>query len=154
MKNKPSVPGYAGKRRTPLQAIAAFCRECFGGPAGACASADCPFHPYRQGTFPDGASRNVVAVVRRYCEGCAAADAPGGCTAGGVSPGLEPCPCWPFRLGRNPYVGAGRQESPRQQAPQQLGLADAQAAPIPGSAHGPGDAADRRRGLSHRKDAP
>ncbi len=122
MKIKPSVPGYAGKRRTPLQSMATFCRQCFGGPAGECPSRDCIFWPYRTGTISEGASRNLVQVIRQYCQGCLAMENPAGCAAGGDYLGNPACPCWPYRLGRNPYHGDVQREKLRQHAQRQLEL--------------------------------
>ncbi len=127
MKRKPSVPGFTGKRRTPLQAIATFCRECNGGPAKDCKTTDCIFHPYRQGTIPEGASRQLVKVIRQYCQGCLPMESPAGCTACVEYRGLAPCPCWPFRLGRNPYVGPEQREKLRRQALEQYQLAGGEA---------------------------
>lgn len=123
MRNKPSIPGYSGPRLTPLRAIATFCRECFGGPAKDCAATDCIFHPYRQGTIPEGASRQLVRVIKRYCEGCLPGESPAGCSACVEYRGLAPCPCWPYRLGRNPYLGPEVREMRRRRAVEQLQFA-------------------------------
>jgi len=128
MKKQPTVPGFTGKRRTPLQSIATFCRECFGGPAVDCAAMDCIFHPYRQGTIPEGASRQLVKVIKRYCaEQCLPQESPAGCTACAEYSGLAPCACWPYRMGRNPYIGDEQRSKLRQHAREQYQLAGGEA---------------------------
>lgn len=127
MRNKPSVPGYAGPHLTPLKAIAAFCRQCFGGQAKDCASTGCPFWPYRQGTIPEGASRQMVRIIKSYCAGCLPAENPKDCSACVEYRGLAPCPCWPYRLGRNPYIGPEVREMRRRRAVEQYQLAGGEA---------------------------
>ncbi len=101
------LPGFEGKRRTPLLAIRAFCVECMGGSAqlvAECAASTCPFHGQRMGTIDPGASRRLLKVIKSYCAGqCQSQEDPAGCSAGKGYLGLAPCPCWPYRLGRNPY---------------------------------------------------
>lgn len=127
MKCNRSVPGFEGKRLTPLRTIATFCRECFGGPAKDCAATDCIFHPYRQGTIPEGASRQLVRVIKRYCEGCLPKESPASCTACVEYRGLAPCACWPYRMGRNPYIGDEQRSKLRQHAREQYQLAGGEA---------------------------
>ncbi|MEF3696435.1 helix-turn-helix transcriptional regulator [Desulfolutivibrio sp.] len=117
---------------SPLRVIATFCRECFVGPAKACTAKSCVFWPYRRGTIPDGSSRELVKVIKEYCAGCLPEENPSGCSAGGEYRGLPPCPCWPFRMGRNPYIGPEVQEKRRQHALGQLNLLGSQALFAPG----------------------
>lgn len=128
MKKQPTVPGFTGPRLTPLRAIAAFCRECFGGPAVDCASVECPFFKYRTGTIEDGASRQLVRVIKRYCaEQCLPQESPAGCTACVEYRGLASCACWPYRMGRNPYIGDEQRSKLRQHAREQYQLAGGEA---------------------------
>ncbi len=127
MKKQPSIPGFTGKRLTPLRAIATFCRECFGGPAKDCTSVDCPFHPYRTGIIPGGASRQIVKVVKSYCAGCLPRENPSGCSACVEYRGMAPCACWPFRNGKNPYYGPEQREKLRRHAQDRLTLLGSQA---------------------------
>ena len=98
---------FQGKRRSPLVAIRAYCVWCCGGSSpevAACPSGTCPFHPYRLGSIPPGASRSLVRVIKAKCADCRPEGAKD-CDAYMAHGIHEPCPCWPFRLGRNPNVG-------------------------------------------------
>jgi len=99
------LPGFEGKRRTPLLAIRAFCLACMGGSAplvAECAASTCPFHGQRMGTIEPGADRRLVRVIKSYCGQCLSAEDQAACTAGKGYLDLSPCPCWPYRTGRNP----------------------------------------------------
>lgn len=114
--NPSPLPGFEGKRRTPLLAIRAFCLACMGGSAqlvAECASTTCPFHGQRTGTIEPGASRRLLKVIKAYCAGqCLSQGDPVGCMAGRGYLDLSPCPCWPYRMGRNPAkAGLGRVEN-------------------------------------------
>jgi hypothetical protein len=139
MQNRPAVPGFDGVRQTPHQAVAAFCRECFGGPAGACASSACLFWAYRLGNAADGPAGRLVAVIRRYCEGCLAPEDPAGCTAGRADRMCTPCPCWPYRMGRNPYQGGVRRPASPRTPVRQLELTAGQVRPASGGEADPED---------------
>jgi len=127
MNKQPSIPGFAGPRLTPLRAIATYCRECFGGLASDCTPTDCIFWLYRTGTIPEGASRQLVRIIKSYCAGCLPGENPAGCSACIEYRGLAPCACWPFRMGRNPYYGDEQREKLRQHALRQLELTGSQA---------------------------
>ena len=131
MTKKPVVPGFEGKRRTALESIRRFCLACMGGSAplvAECASPACAFHGHRMGVIEQGADRRLVRVIAGYCrEQCQPGEDPAACTAGKVFMDLEPCPCWPFRTGRNPYISAEQREKQRQRAQEQYNLAGGEA---------------------------
>ena len=131
MTKKPVVPGFDGKRRTALESIRRFCLACMGGSAplvAECASPACAFHGHRMGVIEQGADRRLVRVIAGYCrEQCQPGEDPAACTAGKVFMDLEPCPCWPFRTGRNPYISAEQREKQRQRAQEQYNLAGGEA---------------------------
>ena len=131
MTKKPVVPGFDGKRRTALESIRRFCLACMGGSAplvAECASPACAFHGHRMGVIEQGADRRLVRVIAGYCrEQCQPGEDPAACTAGKVFMELEPCPCWPFRTGRNPYISAEQRERQRQRAQEQYHLAGGEA---------------------------
>jgi hypothetical protein len=105
---------YQGKRLSPLKAIRSFCRWCCGGSAPEvplCPSTGCAFHPYRKGTIPPGASRQLMRVFKARCLECAADHDPASCDAFQTYEIHPPCPCWPYRLGRNPnYCEKAREQ--------------------------------------------
>lgn len=113
------LPGFEGKRRTPLLAIRAFCVECMGGSAqlvAECASTACPYHGQRMGTIEPGADRRLLRVIKSYCAGqCLPGEDPAGCSARKEYLGQSPCPCWPYRLGRNPFYSDATREMRRRQ---------------------------------------
>ena len=99
--NPISLPGFEGKRRTPLLAIRAFCLACMGGSAqlvAECAASTCPFHGQRMGAIEPGADRRLVRVIKSYCAcQCLVVEDQATCTAGKGYLDLSPCPCWPYR---------------------------------------------------------
>ena len=131
MTKKPVVPGFQGKRRTALESIRRFCLACMGGSAplvAECASPACAFHGHRMGVIEQGADRRLVRVIAGYCrEQCQPGEDPAACAAGKVFMDLEPCACWPFRTGKNPYISAEQREKQRQRAQEQYQLAGGEA---------------------------
>lgn len=97
---------------SPLKAIRAFCLQCEGGSyAGVadCLDPDCPVREYRFGKPPASGKSRPLATVKKYCldycQGGSSRDEVVNCQ--GDKPLLksfEPCPFFPFRLGRNPNV--------------------------------------------------
>jgi len=126
MKKNISIPGFSGKRRSPLAAIHRFCVECMGeqpGLIGDCPSTGCTFYPFRHGRLEDGDGGSRVKAIARYCRECLPAEDPAGCTAGVSFAGNTPCPCWPFRTGRNPFIGDEQRQKLRVKATRQFILA-------------------------------
>jgi len=117
--NPVPLPGFEGKRRTPLLAIRTFCLACMGGSAplvAECSSPACPFHGQRMGAIEPGADRRLVRVIKSYCAGqCLAAEDPAGCTAGKEYLDLGPCSLWPYRRGRNPFFSEATRVKRREQ---------------------------------------
>jgi len=100
------LPGFEGKRRTPLLAIRTFCLACMGGNAQLvteCHSTTCRLYAYRAGAIEPGADRRLLRVIKAYCAGqCLTGEDPFGCTAGKEYLDLGACSLWPYRRGRNP----------------------------------------------------
>lgn len=117
--NPTSLPGYQGKRLTPLLAIQSFCRACMGGNAlmvGACASTTCRFHAYRCGTIAAGADRRLLKIIKSYCaESCLPQEDAADCVAGENYLGMTACPLWPYRQGRNLFYSSAAREKRRAQ---------------------------------------
>ncbi|WP_428567066.1 MAG: hypothetical protein ACP59X_07280 [Solidesulfovibrio sp. DCME] len=117
--NPTSLPGYQGKRLTPLVAIQAFCRACMGGNAPmveACASTMCRFHAYRCGSIAAGADRRLLRVIKSYCaESCLPMEDAAACVTGMDCPGNSACSLWPYRQGRNPFYSEAAREKRRRQ---------------------------------------
>jgi hypothetical protein len=94
--------GDASKPLSPLEAVRRYCLSaCMGGQrslVAGCVDADCPFHPLRMKTIPEGFTVRVVRVVRRFCLRCTVGDreAVRRCTEKDV------CPVWPYRVGVSP----------------------------------------------------
>lgn len=94
------------KRKTPLEAVRAFCVECAGGiyqtqecGGDKCLGGQgdennaCHFYPFRQGT-----GRIKLAIIRRMCMEC----------MGNSSEGVDLCPSeqcalYNYRKGKNPF---------------------------------------------------
>ena len=118
--NDVRLPGFEGKRRTPLAAIHKFCVECQGDQpysVADCPSSGCLFFTFRHGRNEDGDGGSRVKAIGRYCrEQCLPAEDPAGCTAGKPYAGNQPCACWPYRLGRNPYIGDEQRQKLRERA--------------------------------------
>lgn len=125
------LPGFEGKRRTPLLAIRTFCLACMGGSAqlvAECPSTTCRLYAYRAGAIEPGADRRLLRVIKTYCAGqCLAGEDPVGCTAGKGYLDLGPCSLWPYRRGRNPHYGDERREKLRRHAQEQYQLAGREA---------------------------
>lgn len=123
---KPTVPGFDGERKTPLESIRACCVQCQGGSyalVSECTSPDCPFYQYRAGAIEEGASRRLLRVIKGYCAACAPDGDVAGCTAGCGYLSLSPCPLWPFRTGRSPYYSEKTREARRVRALSLFGTA-------------------------------
>ncbi len=111
----PTEKKFQGKRRSPLVAIRAFCSWCCGGSAPEvrlCPYSNCAFHPYRGSIIPAGVSRSLVRIIKARCQDCMP-EGPAGCEAYQPFAIHLPCPCWPFRLGRNPNIGIEQREKLR-----------------------------------------
>jgi len=117
--NPTPLPGYQGKRTTPLLAIKLFCRACMGGNSllvGACASTTCRFHAYRCGSIDAGADRRLLRIIKTYCaESCLLMEDATTCVAGMDYFGQSACALWPYRQGRNPFYSAAAREKRREQ---------------------------------------
>lgn len=113
-------------KRSPLQAIRAFCKECQGGllpEVTACQDAGCSFFPYREGlALPKGAHKPTKAI-KTYChEGCQAGEGRAevkGCQGNKAT--LGACPVFPFRLGVNPNRKRGKKPVSRPKKSQESG---------------------------------
>lgn len=118
--NPTSLPGYQGKRLTPLLAIQTFCRSCMGGNAlmvGACASTTCKLHVYRCGSIAAGADRRLLRIIKSYCaENCLPLEDAAACIAGMDYLDHPACPLWPYRQGRNPFYSEVARDKRRRQA--------------------------------------
>jgi hypothetical protein len=104
-----------GKRRKPLQAIRAYCLWCCGGSAlevRQCPADGCAFYPYRAGVIAPGASRSLLKAIKARCLDCKP-DGAADCDAFEAYETHPPCPCWPFRMGRNPNIGAEQRKKLR-----------------------------------------
>jgi hypothetical protein len=117
--NLTTLPGFQGKRTTPLLAIQTFCRVCMGGNpllVGACATTTCKFHQYRCGTIEAGADRRLLRLIKSYCaESCLPQEDATACVAGLAYLGMEGCSLWPYRCGKNPFYSAAAREKRREQ---------------------------------------
>ncbi|KAF0231749.1 MAG: hypothetical protein FD177_2720 [Desulfovibrionaceae bacterium] len=110
------------KRRKPLQAIRAFCLWCSGGSpleVRLCPANGCAFYPYRGGVIAPGASRSLLKAIKTRCLDCKP-DGAADCDAFEAYETHPPCPCWPFRMGRNPNIGAEQREKQRRQGKRQM----------------------------------
>lgn len=90
---------------TPLQSLRSYCLWCCGESAKEvrlCPSPKCVLYPYRLGTIPKGASRQLTKVIKSRCRECC--ERPKDCDAGKPYMMHPPCHLWPFRMGRNPNV--------------------------------------------------
>ena len=97
------------KRLTPGETIRAYCLHCVGGSAQdvkVCDATDpkyhvCPFHPFRLGK-----GRPSVKIIRKFCLQCMGdyADFVRDCET-------KDCFCYPYRMGRNPYLTGRRGRS-------------------------------------------
>lgn len=113
---------FSGKRRKPLNAIRAFCLWCSGGSAlevRLCPGVACVFYAYRMGAIPEGASRSMIRAIKARCLDCKP-DGAADCDASQAYEIHPPCPCWPYRLGRNPNIGAEQREKLRRQGKRQM----------------------------------
>ena len=116
---------YEGKRRSPLDAIRAFCMWCCGGSAlevRLCPSAGCAFSLYRAGTIPARARRSLVKIIKARCLDCIP-DGAADCDAFQALEHHPPCPCWPFRMGKNPNIGAATRKKRKEQGKRQMDFA-------------------------------
>ena len=92
----------APKCVSPLEAVRRYCLlSCMGGQrslVSRCDDADCPFHPLRMKTVPDGFGVRVVRIIRRFCLRCTVGDRADirRCTE------KDACPIWPYRIGVSP----------------------------------------------------
>ncbi|EFL51849.1 hypothetical protein DesfrDRAFT_1384 [Solidesulfovibrio fructosivorans JJ]] len=118
--NPTPLPGFQGKRQTPLLAIQTFCRSCMGGNSllvGACASTTCKLHAYRCGSIATGADRRLLRIIKSYCaESCLPLEDAATCVAGMDYLDHPACPLWPYRQGRNPFYSEVAREKRRLQA--------------------------------------
>ena len=92
--------------KTPLETIRVYCLHCNGGNDSEVKTCDankpgwhiCPFHPYRMRK-----GRLSVKVFRKFCLQCM-----GGHVTLVSECKITDCPCYPYRMGRNPaYAGKG-----------------------------------------------
>lgn len=100
-------------RKSPLQAIRAFCKECQGGSlpgVTACGDVGCSFFPYREGVALPSGQHKPTSAIKLYCrEACQAGEGRSevkGCQ--GSKAAIGSCPVFPFRLGTNPNRKHGK----------------------------------------------
>lgn len=115
---------YLGKKRTPLEAMKAFCNWCMSGTAHDCDSVKCALHPYKGGEIPPKASRNLLKQIKARCLDCMPNGAES-CDAFEPYEFHKPCPLWPYRLGKSPNVSEATRQKRSEQAKKQ-GLGKAQ----------------------------
>ena len=135
-KIKPALRGYDGPRKTSLESIRLHCKQCMGDHLALirdCATGACALHPYRSGEIEEGASRRLLKVIRSFCDTCAADGDVGGCGAGKTYQSLPPCPLWPYRTGRSPYVTQRVRDQRRARAVQSRFWETGQAVSVQGS---------------------
>ena len=105
----------AVKPQSPIQAIHSFCKQCqntrFSTHVEACNYLECPLWGYRMGKPDSGKYRTPLGGLKTYCmRECQALEGAkppteevkncmGDCPA---SEAGEPCPLFPFRMGKNP----------------------------------------------------
>ncbi len=107
-------PRFMGKKRTPIEAIHAFCRRCSGGNIQSnCLSPNCPLYLYRAGRIDAGADRSILRVINHFCREHCLPDDQRGISLCEMHNGYgtnPPCPLWPFRQGSSPnWSMAGRE---------------------------------------------
>lgn len=106
------------KRRSPLQAIRAFCLECEGSFDNVknCLYPGCPFYAYRHGTRPEGQPHQPLKTIKTYCfEECQCGSSSYEVlTCQGDLAAIGPCPVFPFRMGKNPNISVETREKLRQ----------------------------------------
>jgi hypothetical protein len=98
---------------TPLEAVHRFCVQCVGSPfdvrdcggnrslnGGCYPSGECWFWKHRLGK-----GRPSVKTIRRYCLWCQgdSADLVRECVERMAHSGVEACPLYPYRMGKNPH---------------------------------------------------
>lgn len=98
---------FEGKRRSPLEAVKAFCRACMGcsHEVKRCPSDNCALHAYRSGKIEPGANRSIVKAIKAKCQDCLPGEhQPKDCSAWRDFEHMPACSLWPFRMGRNPNI--------------------------------------------------
>lgn len=108
---------------TPLKAVRKNCLWCCADqPAEVrlCPVEACALHEYRMGKRPESPKLTPIKAIRARCRDCC------GETWADVRdcPGFEldagPCPLYPYRLGKNPYVSSEAREAARRRAQDQF----------------------------------
>lgn len=109
LRHDPSAIGYIAAKRSPMDAVRAYCAQCLGmtqwnrdkiedcqGDQAACGP--CPFYPYRLRKRP------AMKTFRKFCIDCVKGDI--NCISECPS---TTCPVYPYRFGHNPaLIGIGR----------------------------------------------
>jgi hypothetical protein len=117
------VPAYEGKKRTPLEAVAAHCRRCIGGTLRVveqCTDTNCPTYPIRLGTLQGLKGAKVLKSIKNFCEDYCLPEEPAKeCTANKAYGCNPPCELWPFRTGTSPYVKRTTKKNRSQKAQKQ-----------------------------------
>ncbi len=127
MNSPKAIPVFEGERQTPLEAIRAYCVWCCGGsayevslcPSGPESKHPCAFWVYRRGIIPPGANRGLMGIIKAKCADCMP-DGPAACDAFQTYEIHPACPCWPYRMGRNPNIGTEQREKLRMQGKRQM----------------------------------
>ena len=105
----------AVKPQSPIQAIHSFCKQCQmsrqTAVLEACNHRNCPVWTYRLGVAPSGKTRGLLGVIKEYCRReCQGIVNPNAkldevrdcCGNAPTHSEIEPCPLFPFRLGKHP----------------------------------------------------
>lgn len=135
------LPGFEGKRRTPLQAIRAKCLWCAGNSANEvrlCPVEGCALHEYRAGHRPETATLTPIKAIKAKCRDCYGlswADVQD-CPGLGLADG--PCPLHAYRLGKNPNISTETREAMRQRAKDTRLAEKRRRSPHVGDAEAPG----------------
>ena len=105
--SKDNGPIYIAPFRTPLQAMRVHCLQCMGGSPQAvttCLQPSCALYPFRFGVIPSGATRRLLAVIKKHCEKCAPDGDVLGCTANLKFEDIELCALWHHRMGKRANI--------------------------------------------------
>lgn len=104
------------QKLTPVIAIRKYCLWCMGGSrkfVRECDTSDCPLHPFRMGKNPTGKGSRLKAIRKRCldCVGGSYSEVRKCNSYPGNPDGIEECPLWLFRFGKNPRLKGKRKSN-------------------------------------------